>query len=242
MTQQAMAPYGAALVAFSEGDAGAVLFINRNDGRRDPLPVRYFFREPAEFTGIETAALRLCRGRVLDIGAGAGIHTLPLQHRGLRVTALDISPLAAGVMARRGVHDARVADIFEFRGHRFDTLLLLGHGIGMAETLSGLDRLLGRARALLCRDGQLLLHSFDVRRTRDPGHLAYQEANRRAGRYIGEIRMQLEFRGGSGPFCGWLHVDPEMLERRAQQSGWRCEIVIGEEDGDYLARLAPLPT
>ena len=105
--------------------------------------------------------------------------------------------------------------------------------------MTPLDRFLAHARSLLRNDGQILLDSLDVRNTSDPQHLAYHEANRRAGRYIGEIRLQLEFRGIKGAFCSWLHVDPDTLADHARRAGWSCEVVMQQEDGEYLARLAP---
>jgi hypothetical protein len=116
---------------------------------------------------------------------------------------------------------------------------MLGHGIGMTETIVGLGRFLRHARGLLAPGGQLLLDSLDVRATQDPAHLAYHEALRRAGRYVGEIRMQFEFRGVAGPFCGWLQVDGETLAAQARTAGWTCEVVVQDARGDYLARLAP---
>ena len=100
-----------------------------------------------------------------------------------------------------------------------------------------LERFLAHAHRLLRSDGQLLLDSVDVRVTSDPLHLAYQEANRVAGRYIGEIRLQFEFRGELGPGCGWLHVDPETLQRHATAAGWQYELLREEENGDHLSRL-----
>ena len=85
--------------------------------------------------------------------------------------------------------------------------------------------------------GQVLLDSQDVRRTDNSSHLAYHEANRRVGRYMGEIRLQLAFQGQRGPLCGWLHVDVEMLTVRAELTGWRCELILQEDSGHYLARL-----
>ncbi len=238
MEPQAMSPQGLALKAYFEGNREARLTVRRDDGVEYALPVGHFFRAPAEFTPLENAALERCRGRVLDIGAGSGLHTLALQERGLSVTALEISPEAVAVMTARSVRDARCADIFQFQERPFDTLLMLGHGVGIAGTLAGLDRFLDRARRLLAPGGRLLLDSTDVRHTDDPRHLAYHEANRKAGRYVGEIRIQLEFAGQSGPYCGWLHVDPETLAERAARAGWSCEVVVDEPAWGYLACLA----
>lgn len=237
MNPNALDPFGKALLAYLNGDVDAELVLRRDDGTATPLPMSHFFREATEFTGIESAALGLCDGRILDIGAGTGLHSLVLQQRGLAVTAIDMSSQSVEIMQRRGVRDVRCADILAFADGPFDTLLMLGHGIGMVGTLAGLDRFLAHARGLVGEGGQVLLDSLDVRASDDPVHLAYQEANRIAGRYVGEIRMQFEFRGEPGPICGWLHVDSETLAEHARPFGWRCEIIRQEPSGDHLARL-----
>jgi SAM-dependent methyltransferase len=200
--------------------------------------VSHFFRAPEEFSPIERAALERCRGRVLDIGGGTGLHSLVLQERGHEVTTIDVCPEAVEIMTARGVRDARREDVFRFRGGPFDTLLMLGHGIGLVEDLAGLDRFLPHARDLAGAGGQVLLHSTDVSRTKDPAHLSYHEANRRAGRYIGEIRLRFEYEGRGGPSCGWLHVDEDTLQKHAAPAGWKCETLRREETGDYLACLS----
>jgi SAM-dependent methyltransferase len=237
MNPDAMRPYGQALLDFFSGDAGAALIVEREDGLRSDLPVRTFFRQEADFSPFDQAALALCQGPVLDVGAGAGRHSLVLQERGYAVLAVDVSPAAVEIMRGRGVEDALCAYIFAFQGGPFDTLLLMMHGLGMVETLSGLDRLLDHARTLVSPHGQILLDSLDVRETTDPTHIAYQEAVRQAGRYVGEIRMRFEYRGQTGPTFGWLHVDPETLGRHARRTEWGCRVVRRETNGDYLAQL-----
>ncbi len=237
MNPQAMEPFGNALVAYFEGDTGAEVVVRRDDGLAAPIPVSHFFREESGFTEIEKNAIALCKGHILDIGAGTGLHSMVLQGKGCQVTAIDISPQAAGIMKMRGVKDVRYADVFEFDGGPFDTLLMLGHGIGMAESMVGLDRFLSKALTLLTEGGQVIMDSLDVRMTDSPANLAYHEANRKAGRYFGEVRMQFEFRGMKGPFCGWLQVDDETMSQHAGMAGWQCEIIQRDNTGDYLARL-----
>jgi hypothetical protein len=118
---------------------------------------------------------------------------------------------------------------------------MLGHGVGIVETMAGLDRFLTSVEELLTVDGQILLDSVDVRATDDPVHLAYHEANRSAGRYIGEIRVRFEFKGKKGPTFGWLHIDPGTLKVRAKAMGWSFENLQQEQSGEYLARLARMP-
>ncbi len=232
-----MQPFGAALRAYWEGDTGAEIVVVRDDGREDRLPARYFFRTESEFSPVDTRAIELCRGHVLDVGAGSGVHSLVLQLRGKKVTAIDISRDAVAVMTQRGVVDVSCADIFTFSGGPFDTILMMGHGIGMVETIAGLDRFLSVAVRLISPGGQILLDSTEVSLTKEPSHLAYQEGNRRAGRYAGEVRLRLAFRETTGPLWGWLHVDPETLETHAREAGWESEVVVRHGESDFLARL-----
>jgi len=234
----AMGPFGSALAAYAAGDASAEVTVRRDDGHEARLPASHFFRGEDALTELELAALARCAGDVLDIGTAAGSHAQVLQRRGLRVTAIDISSEAVAIAANRGVVDARRADVMRFAGGPFDTLLMLGHGIGMVETMAGLGAFLTTAESLLVPGGQLLLDSMDAAATTDPVHLAYHEANRRAGRYIGEIRMQFEFGGRTGPWCGWLQVDAAALGAEAAARGWGCDVIDRSPNGDYLARLA----
>src|SRR5574341_2064878 len=107
-------PHGRALLDFFNGDTSAEIVVHADDGETEVVPISVFFRGPAEFSALEEAALDLCRGRVLDAGAGAGCHALALQERDLPVCAIDIAPEAVEVMRRRGVKDAHCADIFHF--------------------------------------------------------------------------------------------------------------------------------
>jgi SAM-dependent methyltransferase len=232
-----MDPHGLALLDYLEGETGAKCLLHRDDGLVSELAASTFFREPADFSPLERVALALCRGRVLDVGAGSGVHSLVLQERGFPICAIDISTHAVEVMKRRGVRDARCLSIDDLGGERFDTLLMMMHGIGLVQTLPGLDRFLGDVPRLLNPGGQIVVDSLDCRCNDNPVHLAYLEANRQAGRYFGEMRMWFEYKDKQGPLCGWLHVDPQTMAEHAQRAGWICEIVLREQNGDYLARL-----
>jgi 2-polyprenyl-3-methyl-5-hydroxy-6-metoxy-1,4-benzoquinol methylase len=237
MNPQAMQPYGESLTAYFNGDKDAELIVHRDDGYKSPLPVSWFFRGPSEYTPIDTKALEHSKGTVLDVGAGTGVHSLALSEKGHSVTAIDISPHAVDILRQRGIEQVFCTDVFSFQSGRFDTLLMLGHGIGMVESLEGLERFLAKAGSLITSEGQLLLDSLDVRATQDPVHLQYQKERQRKGHYIGEIGMQFEFRGQTGPFCTWLHVDRDTLNEYARRAGWSCEMLVELHTGDYLARL-----
>jgi SAM-dependent methyltransferase len=219
MDPAAMEPLGLAMKAFLDGDTGAQLVLCRDDGHRNPIPVSLFFRDTSQSTRIDRKAIDLCQGHVLDVGAGSGLHSIVLQGRGVTVTSIDISPWAVEIMKERGVRDARRADMMDLQSDAFDTLLMMGHGIGMVETIAGLDRFLGHAHALVKRGGGVLLDSLDVRNTNDASHLAYQEANRRAGRYVGEIRFRLGVPRRDGTLLRLAPGGPRNLERACPRFG-----------------------
>jgi len=235
MNPEAMQPYGLALVDYFNGDTEATILAYVDDGSVHEIPISVFYRRSNDLT-IDRVALNNCYGRVLDIGAGTGLHSLYLQNQGLSVCAIDISAKACEIMRKLGLDDVYCVDISDFKAEIFDTLLILGRSIGMVENITGLDRFLADVHRLVKPDGQILLNSLDVRCTSDPDHLAYHEANRRAGHYIGEIRMHFQYKGLKGPIHGWLHVDAETLADHSTTAGWQCETLL-QEDGNYLAKL-----
>jgi SAM-dependent methyltransferase len=218
-----MHPYALAMMAYHRGNHSAELLIRRDDGYEDRVPIAFFFREPDAFGHVENFALDRCTDRVLDVGAGSGLHSLLLQERGTEVTALDLAPEAAEIMT--------------YRSDPYETVIMLGHGIGVVEDLDGLDRFLEQVSHVVRSDGSILVHSVDVRNTEDPVHLSYHAANREAGRYVGETRLQFEFGNNVGPWCGWLHVDPETLGAHAGDHGWGMQVVVQPGGGEYLAEL-----
>lgn len=225
--------------AYHQGDHTATIVVY-DDFERDEVPLSYFFRSPSDFPQYERTALDLCRGRVLDIGAGSGCHSLALQERGLEVTAIEIAPALVEILRERGVRDARVATWKSLRAEPFDTVLMMMNGLGLAETCSGLRKFLRHAHRLVRRDGQLLADSTDVRVRMDVEAGQTGALERRDGRYVGDLHFQLEFAGRKGPPFPQLYVDAQTLIRSAREESWDCEIICPVDDsGHYLARLTP---
>ena len=141
-------------------------------------------------------------------------------------------------MRESGLNDVQEIDIFALCGLRFDTVLMLGHGIGMVENITGLRRFLEHAKSLLNPGGQILLTSLEYRVTDEPVRLEYHKHNLREGRYGGETRMRFKYGDTTGPLFSWLQVDPETLKCKVEKAGWSCEVISQQEDGNYLARLS----
>lgn len=237
MKPEAMTLHGKSLLDYYNGDLKAEIILRRDDGFETVLPISVFFRSETEFFPEEIEAINLSKGKVLDIGAGSGVHSLVLQSRGLKVTAIDIDCNAVNIMIGKGIKNVRCADVMQFGSGPYDTLLMLGHGIGMTEDIKGFSAFLDHASGLICNEGQLLLNSVDVTQTIDPVHLKYHESNKKEGRYIGQVRMQFEYKGEKGPFFGWLHIDPQTLLKESAKNNWNSELIFQGENGEFLARL-----
>ncbi|TFF34984.1 methyltransferase domain-containing protein [Mucilaginibacter psychrotolerans] len=196
------------------------------------MPLDVYFRTEAEMPDLEVLALSHCRGRILDIGAGAGSHALFLQQKGADVTAMDISPLAVQLMQERGVKQAFVQDIFSYTEEKYDTLLLLMNGIGLCGNIQQLRVFLQHAKQLLNHGGQLLFDSSDI---------AYlYEGAPPAGNYYGEVWYQYAYKGQKTDWFQWLYVDADTLIQIAAEEGWAIEILDEDDTDGYLARLMPL--
>lgn len=235
--KEAIDPFGQALWDYFKGRTDASIVVEREDGYIDEVPVSVFFRKPEAFFPVEKAALEHCTGRVLDIGAGTGIHSLELQSQDFSITAVDVAVLAVEVMKKLGVKDARCLDIFDMPPEKFDTILLLCHGIGIVGSVEGLDRFLNHMKAFVSEDGQLLINSLDVTKTEDPVHLAYHAANRESGRLAGDIKIRIRYNEVMSDWFHWIQFDAEMLEEYATACGWRMEVIAEDAGGEYLARL-----
>jgi SAM-dependent methyltransferase len=206
------------------------LWIHNKYGPKEEMPVRIYFRKAADMPDMELMALQNCKGRVLDIGAGAGSHTLALQEKGVDVTALEISPKAAEVMKLRGVKAIVEQDIFQFEAGGFDTLLLLMNGIGLTGSIGRLRDFLQHAKKLLNPNGQLIFDSSDVA-------YLYEGKPPKIENYYGEITYQYEFKRQKTNWFSWLYIDKKKLTKVAGEEGWRTEILCKDEFDQYLAKL-----
>jgi len=230
-----MAPdvLGAALDDYFQGAATEKLLLHTSYGDIEEMPVDIFFRQPEDFPELEYIALALCDGHVLDVGAGAGSHALYLQTQGVDVTALESSPKACAVMRGRGVSHVVQRDFFRYGENRYDTLLFMMNGIGVAGTLDGLKELLRHSRSLLREGGQLLVDSSDI------AYLYADGTVERPTGYYGEIRYRYDYKGVLGDPFNWLFVDQETLAQLAHAAGWLVQIRYEDEHGQYLARMTP---
>lgn len=204
----------------------------------DELPVEYFFRAFDTMNLIEQKALALSSGKVLDIGAGAGSHSLYLQNeKGLEVLALDNSPKSIEVCQLRGVKNTIISDILHFESDTFDTILLLMNGTGIFESLDRIDVYLEKLHSLLHENGQILIDSTDILymydRDEDGGVMVP------ADHYHGEVDYFIHYKLDTEEPIKWLYLDFETFQRAAENNGFKIEKILQEEDS-FLARLVKI--
>jgi SAM-dependent methyltransferase len=232
--------YGAMMLAALDGEPGVAEIVERDDGLINANvtgPALYlapFRRWPAH----HRQAMRLVRGRVLDVGAGAGRVSLHLQERGHEVVAIDNSPGAIEVCRRRGVRDARLldfADVDESLGS-FDTIVMLGNNFGVFGSAARAKRLLRRLRGLTSEDARILAESRDVSSGRGdaPWHAEYRQRNVERGRLPGQIRIRIRFRKLVGPWLDYPMVSPDELRRILEGAGWQLAQTLDSDD-TYIA-------
>jgi SAM-dependent methyltransferase len=221
---------GQAIYDFYLNEKPGKLWIHNQYGAKEEMPLHVYFRGEAEIPLLEKIALDNCKGKVLDIGAGAGSHALILQRKGVEVTALDVSAKAAEVMRLRGVERIEVLDIFEYEEKCFDILLLMMNGVGLVGSVQRLRTFLKRAKELLKDEGRLIFDSSDVAYVYN-GRLPEGE------NYYGEIMYQYEYKKQKTEWFSWLYIDQHLLTELAEDEGWKTEVLCIDEFDQYLATL-----
>ena len=229
-------PMGAAILDFQKQGKAARLRVLSSMFEEDEMPVTHLFRSVPEMPVLEQKALQLAKGRVLDIGAGSGCHTLALQEKGFTVKAIDISPLSCEAMKLRGVKDAECINLFDDHlGTGFDTILLLMNGTGIAGKIEHLPALFQRLKALLNPSGQILIDSSDLKYIYENEDGSF-DINLN-GAYYGEVDYQMIYKDVKGDSFDWLYVDFPLLKSIAETCGLHGELVAEGEHYDYLARI-----
>lgn len=223
----AMDLHGLAMLHYLEGQRDVRVIMHREDGfAYPPIPAARWFYENG-MPILDSKALALCRGRVLNIGAASGSHSLFLEDQSLEVVSLDASANAVEVMRRRGVRQPTLGVIDNVEGAPFDTILLLC-GIGVAGTAKGLEVLLAQSRKKLRRGGTLITDCTDPRADTLEVSQKYCDLQRERGKYEGERTVRFEYHGSYGPWFNWLAISPEVFDGYAKNAGFDFEVVYSE--------------
>ena len=227
-------PVGYAIHDFDKDLSNANIIVKSDLCEDDVLPVPYLFRDFNEMPEIEQFALMSCEGRVLDIGAGAGCHSFFLQNSGQEVLAIDRSAGAVKFLKSRGINALHI-DFMKFSGEKFDTILLLMNGIGLAGSLEKLPQVLNHLKGLLNENGTIFCDSTDINYmfTNDDGSV-WMDLN---SNYYGEMNFNMQYKGVESGWFPWLYIDPQKLTDYGNKAGMDVEVVLEGDNNHYLAEL-----
>ena len=230
--------FGKAIYDFQTNNSPEDIITETSISEEDEMSVEYLFRSYDEMPKIEQKALQLTTGKTLDVGCGAGSHSLSLQNdRNLDVTSIDISEKAIETCKLRGLKNAKVENILDFEGEKFDTIILLMNGTGIFGKLENCNSYLSKLKSLLNPDGQILIDSSDIiymfDEDEDGGKWIPSETE-----YYGELTFTISYKGEKEETFDWLYLDYNTLQNAAIANGLKCELVMEGNHYDYLARLS----
>jgi SAM-dependent methyltransferase len=229
--------FGKAILDYQTNNSPEDLITETSISEADEMSVAYLFRSFVEMPKLEQKALQLAKGKVLDVGCGAGSHSLYLQNElNLDVTAIDISANAIKACELRGLKKAKVQDIMQLDGEKYDTILLLMNGAGMCGKLKNIPNFLQKLKSLVTDNGQILVDSSDIiymfDEDEDGGKWIPTDVD-----YYGEVIFDIEYKGEKEASFDWMYIGYNTLQNAAVANGLQCELILEGEHFDYLARL-----
>ena len=209
----------------------------------DEIPLATLFRKYEDMPEIERKALDMAKGKTLDVGAGAGCHSLILQEKGIDVTAIDISPLSVEAMKERGVKKVFEQDFFELDSQqhvftlegKYDTILMLMNGIGIVGTLERMPAFFRQLDKILAPGGQVLCDSSDISYVFEDENGMIDIPNEMD--YYGEHSFRMQYKDTISEPFDWLYIDANTLKEKAAKNGYVAEMVTEGDHYDYLARI-----
>ncbi len=233
--------FGKAILDFQTNNSPEDLITETTISEEDEMSVAYLFRNFSGMPKIEQQALLLSKGKILDVGCGAGSHSLFLQkEKNLEVTALDISNNAVEACQLRGVLNVNKIDILEYcSDEKFDTILLLMNGTGIFGKIQNVAKYLQKLKSLLAENGQILIDSSDIIYMFDEDDSEDSEGGKwiSGEGYYGELEFTISYKGEKEAPFPWLYLDFNTLQNAAVANGLKCELVLEGDHFDYLARL-----
>jgi len=229
--------FGRAILDFATHNAPENLITETNISEADEMDVSYLFRSFSDMPKLEQKALSLAKGKVLDVGCGAGSHALYLQEKGFDVEAADISPNAVAACKIRGVKNVQQVALLDIEeDKRFDTIYMLMNGTGIFGKLHNIDRYLTKLKTLLTDNGQIIIDSSDIvymfDEDEDGGKWIPLYAD-----YYGELTFSIRYKGEQEEPFEWLYLDFNTLQNACLAQNLRCELLMEGDHFDYLARI-----
>jgi SAM-dependent methyltransferase len=201
---------------------------------------KYYFADYEKWHDSEKKAIRLVKGRTLDIGCGAGRISLYLQKKGFDVLGVDISPLAIRVCKLRGLKKAKVIPITKLNSKLgvFDTVIMFGNNFGLFGNPKRARWLLRRFYRMTTSKARILSESADPYKTDDHDHLEYHKLNKSRGRLPGQLRIRVRYRKYVTPWFEYLLVSKNEMQSILKGTGWKLMKTMHSKGPAYIAVIA----
>ncbi len=198
---------------------------------------KLYFLEYEEWPESEKEAIKYVRGRVLDVGCGAGRHALYLQEQGFDVLGVDNSPLAIEVCKARGLQSTRILSVTQIAPQLgvFDTILMLGNNFALVGNAKRARWLLKRLHKMTSEGGRIIAQTRDPYQTDLPEHLEYHARNRDVGRMSGQARIRVRYKRYVTPWIDFLMVSKEEIKTVLEGTNWKVRDFIDGQQGVYVA-------
>jgi SAM-dependent methyltransferase len=229
--------FGKAILDYQTHNNPENIITSTSISDEDEMDVAYLFRSFDEMPSIEQNALLFAKGKTLDVGCGAGSHSLYLQNeRNIEVHSIDISKNAIQACSLRGLKNAQAIDVLDLENEKYDTILLLMNGTGIFETLEKTTIYLQKLKSLLNPNGQILIDSSDIiymfDEDEDGGKWIPSD------NYYGELTFSLQYKKEKEVDFPWLYLDYNTLQNAALANGLQCQLLLEGDHYDYLAQLS----
>lgn len=226
---------GTALLDYHQGNYSEDILTETNISEEDALPLPYLFRSFKEMPEIEQKALQSAQGKILDVGCGAGSHSLYLQEKGFDVLGIDTSEGAVKVCKLRGLKNAKHIDLLQLENEKFETILMLMNGTGIFQNLENASKYLQHLKSLLNLKGQILIDSSDLQymydSTEEGGILVPGDC------YYGELEFTMRYKGMESEPFEWLYLDEKLFENLCAENNLNFEVIARGDNFEYLGRV-----
>jgi len=229
--------FGQEIWAYYKGERTSEI-VERDDGYFDVSSgPKMYFSEYDDWHSVDRKAMEFVKGRVLDIGCGAGRHSLYFQKKGFDVLGIDSSPLAIEVCKLRGLEKAKVVAIedINFKPDSFDTIIMMGNNFGLFGSFKKAKMLLKKFHKMTSINGLIIASTRDTYKTSNPDHLEYHRINKQKGRMAGQSRIRIRFRKYVGRWLDYLIVSKEEMNEILKGTGWKIKEFIDSDNSEYAA-------
>jgi len=227
-------PLGQAILDYSKDGFTENIIVHSDLCDDDIMPVPYLFRTLEDMPEIEKQAISLCKGEVLEVGAGTGCHSSILVDKGFSTLSIDTSKGAIDYLESQNLNSERIA-FLDFKDKKFDTLLILMNGLGLAGKLERVNEFLIHAKSLLKEGGKIITDSTDIRYLyEDDEGGVWMDLN---SQYPGEMEFKMDYKNHSSEWFPWIYLDFETLEHEAEKAGLKASKILEDDNFHYLTVL-----